>query len=131
MLFALAQFPGVVASAADLRHPHRVARYLEELAGTYHRFRDACRILPRDGQPASPVNRARLWVAEATRIVLANGLQLLGVSAPDRLLPEPQRGGRPSHGNTPRKITIYTPRRRTLTHGTLRHWVSVPPVAGF
>jgi len=94
LLFALAQFPGVVASAADLRHPHRVARYLEELAGTYHRFHDACRILPRDGQPASPVNRARLWVAEATRIVLANGLQLLGVSPPDRLQPGATRHAR-------------------------------------
>jgi arginyl-tRNA synthetase len=85
LLLALAQFPAVVASAADLRHPHRLARYLEDLAGTYHRFHDTCRILPRNGQPVSPVNLARLWLAEATRIVLANGLQLLGVSAPDRL----------------------------------------------
>jgi arginyl-tRNA synthetase len=85
LLLALAQFPAVVASAADLRHPHRVARYLEELAGTYHRFHDACRILPRNDQPVSPVNIARLGLAEATRIVLANGLELLGVSAPDRL----------------------------------------------
>jgi arginyl-tRNA synthetase len=62
-----------------------VARYLEDLAGTYHRFHDACRILPRDDSPLDVTGRARLWLADATRIVLANGLELLGVSAPERL----------------------------------------------
>ncbi len=95
LLKALAGFPGVVASAAVLRQPHRVARYLEDLAGTYHRFYDACRILPRDaGAPGAgsgaagefgETGRARLWLAGAAGIVLANGLRLLGVSAPDRL----------------------------------------------
>ena len=85
LLKSLAEFPGVVASAAELRQPHRIARYLEDLAGAYHRFYDSCRVLPRDGEPAGEVSRARLWLAEATRIVLANGLGLLGVTAPDRL----------------------------------------------
>jgi arginyl-tRNA synthetase len=85
LLKALAEFPAVVASAAELRQPHRVARYLETLAGTYHRFYDACRVLPRDGGPIDDLGRARLWLAEAARIVLANGLGLLGVTAPERL----------------------------------------------
>ncbi len=85
LLKALADFPSVVATAAELRQPHRVARYLEDLAGTYHRFYDACRVLPRDSEPFDDVGRARLWLADAARIVLANGLRLLGVSAPERL----------------------------------------------
>ncbi len=85
LLKTLAEFPAVVASAAELRQPHRVARYLEDLAGTFHRFYDACRVLPRDGGPIDDLGRARLWLAEAARIVLANGLRLLGVSAPERL----------------------------------------------
>ena len=85
LLKALADFPAVVAAAAGLRQPHRVARYLEDLAGAYHRFNDSCRILPRDHAALDDVGRARLWLADATRILLANGLDLLGVSAPDRL----------------------------------------------
>jgi arginyl-tRNA synthetase len=85
LLKALADFPAVVAAAAELRQPHRVARYLENLSGAYHRFYDACRVLPRDDCPLDETGRARLWLAEAARIVLANGLGLLGVSAPDRL----------------------------------------------
>jgi arginyl-tRNA synthetase len=85
LLKALADFPGVVASAAELRQPHRIARYLEDLSGTYHRFYDACRVLPRGDQPLDDVGRARLWLAQAAQIVLANGLGLLGVTAPDRL----------------------------------------------
>jgi arginyl-tRNA synthetase len=85
LLKALADFPGVVASAAELRQPHRIARYLEDLAGTYHRFYDACRVLPRGDEPLDDLGRARLWLAEAAKIVLANGLDLLGVTAPDRL----------------------------------------------
>jgi arginyl-tRNA synthetase len=84
LLKALAEFPAVVAAAAELRQPHRVPRYLEDLSSTYHRFYDACRVLPRDG-PLDETGRARLWLAEAARIVLANGLGLLGVTAPDRL----------------------------------------------
>ena len=86
LLRALGEFPRVVATAAELREPHRVARYLEELAGTYHRFYDACRVLParrRGGRPT--LTTARLWLCEATRVVLANGLRLLGVSAPERM----------------------------------------------
>jgi arginyl-tRNA synthetase len=85
LLKALAAFPGVVFTAADLRQPHRVARYLEDLSATYHRFHDACRILPRGSEPIDDLGLARLWLADATRIVLANGLHLLGVSAPERL----------------------------------------------
>ena len=85
LLKALAEFPAVVAAAAGLRQPHRVPRYLEHLSGTYHRFHDACRVLPRDDSPLDETGRARLWLAEAARIVLANGLGLLGVTAPDRL----------------------------------------------
>jgi arginyl-tRNA synthetase len=82
---ALGELPRVVATAAELREPHRVARYLEELAGTYHRFYDVCRVLPRGDEEATDLHRARLWLVEATRVVLANGLGLLGVTAPDRM----------------------------------------------
>jgi arginyl-tRNA synthetase len=85
LLGALGDFPKVVASAAELREPHRIARYLEELAGTYHRFYDACRVLPMGDEPATDLTRARLWLVEATRVVLSNGLGLLGVSAPERM----------------------------------------------
>jgi len=85
LLGALGEFPRVVAGAAELREPHRVARYLEALAGTYHRFYDACRVLPMGDEEATDLTRARLWLCEATRTVLANGLGLLGVSAPERM----------------------------------------------
>jgi arginyl-tRNA synthetase len=85
LLGALGEFPRVVAGAAELREPHRIARYLEALAGTYHRFYDACRVLPMGDEPASDLTRARLWLVEATRTVLGNGLGLLGVSAPERM----------------------------------------------
>ncbi|MQA34851.1 arginine--tRNA ligase [Modestobacter roseus] len=85
LLRALAEFPQVVASAAELRAPHRVARYLEELAGTYHRFYDVCRVLPRGDEEATPVTTARLWLCAATATVLRNGLGVLGVSAPERM----------------------------------------------
>jgi arginyl-tRNA synthetase len=85
LLGALGEFPRVIATAAELREPHRVARYLEELAGTYHRFYDACRVLPRGDEEATDLHRARLWLVEATRVVLRNGLALLGVSAPERM----------------------------------------------
>jgi arginyl-tRNA synthetase len=85
LLKALAEFPAIVAGAAELREPHRVARYLEQLAGTYHKFYDACRVLPHGDEPVTELTVARLWLVEATRVVLANGLDLLGVSAPERM----------------------------------------------
>ncbi|RNL65260.1 arginine--tRNA ligase [Nocardioides marmoriginsengisoli] len=85
LLRALAEFPRVVASAADFRQPHRIARYLEELAGTYHRFYDNCRVLPMGDEEPNDLHRARLLLVDATRVVLANGLDLLGVSAPERM----------------------------------------------
>jgi arginyl-tRNA synthetase len=85
LLRALAEFPRVVASAAQLREPHRVARYLEETAATYHRFYDTCRVLPMGEEEPSDLHRARLLLVAATRTVLANGLGLLGVSAPERM----------------------------------------------
>ncbi|RFU19725.1 arginine--tRNA ligase [Geodermatophilus marinus] len=85
LLRAIGEFPRVVTSAAELRAPHRVARYLEELAGTYHRFYDSCRVLPRGDEEATALNVARLWLCAATAVVLRNGLGLLGVSAPERM----------------------------------------------
>jgi arginyl-tRNA synthetase len=85
LLKSLGEFPAVVATAAELREPHRVARYLEDLAGTYHRFYDSCRILPRGDEEPTDLHRARLWLNDATRTVIANGLTLLGVSAPERM----------------------------------------------
>ncbi len=85
LLKALAEFPAVVSSAAELRGPHLVARYLERLAGAYHRFYDNCRILPRGDEEVTDLHRARLWLNDATRVVIANGLHLLGVSAPERM----------------------------------------------
>ncbi|MEO5710032.1 MAG: arginine--tRNA ligase [Nocardioidaceae bacterium] len=85
LLRALAEFPRVVASAAQLREPHRVARYLEETAGKFHRFYDACRVLPMGDEDPGPIHDARLLLVAATRTVFANGLRLLGVSAPERM----------------------------------------------
>ena len=85
LLRALAEFPRVVATAAQLREPHRVARYLEETAATYHRFYDECRVLPMGDEEPTDLHRARLLLVAATRTVLANGLDLLGVDAPERM----------------------------------------------
>jgi arginyl-tRNA synthetase len=85
LLGAIGEFPRVVASAGELREPHRVARYLEGLATAYHRFYDSCRVLPRGDEETTPTHHARLVLCAATRQVLANGLQLLGVSAPERM----------------------------------------------
>jgi arginyl-tRNA synthetase len=85
LLGALGEFPRVVATAAELREPHRVARYLEDLAGTFHRFYESCQVLPKGDEETTDLHRARLWLVDATRIVLANGLDLLGVSAPERM----------------------------------------------
>jgi arginyl-tRNA synthetase len=85
LLRAIGEFPRVLTSAAELRAPHRVARYLEELAGTYHRFYDSCRVLPRGDEETTPLTVARLWLCAATAVVLRNGLGVLGVSAPERM----------------------------------------------
>jgi arginyl-tRNA synthetase len=85
LLRALADYPRVVAAAAQLREPHRVARYLEDTAASYHRFYDTCRVLPMGDEEPSDLHRARLLLVAATRTVLANGLGLLGVSAPERM----------------------------------------------
>ncbi|QDH10851.1 arginine--tRNA ligase [Nocardioides dongxiaopingii] len=87
LLRALAEFPRVVASAAELREPHRVARYLEDTAATFNRWYDTkeCRMLPQGDEPVTPANEARLVLVVASRTVLANGLGLLGVSAPERM----------------------------------------------
>ncbi len=81
----LGEFPRVLQSAAALREPHRVCRYLEDLAGDYHRFYDSCRVLPQGDEEAGDLHRARLALCEATRQVIANGLGILGVSAPERM----------------------------------------------
>jgi len=85
LLGALQEFPRIVAFAADVREPHRVARYLEELAGLYHRWYDNCRVIPQGDAPVETVHRTRLWLNDATGQVLRNGLDLLGVSAPERM----------------------------------------------
>ncbi|MDG4823290.1 arginine--tRNA ligase [Asanoa sp. WMMD1127] len=85
LLKSLGDYPAVVTTAAELREPHRVARYLEDLAGDYHRFYDNCRILPRGDEEITDTHRARLWLNDATRTVIANGLGLLGVTAPERM----------------------------------------------
>ncbi|HET8604134.1 MAG TPA: arginine--tRNA ligase [Marmoricola sp.] len=85
LLRALAEFPRVVAAAAQLREPHRVARYLEDTAASYHRFYDSCRVLPMGDEEPTDLHRGRLLLVDATRLVLANGLDLLGVHAPERM----------------------------------------------
>ncbi len=85
LLGALQEFPRVVAQAAELREPHRVARYIEELAGLYHRWYDNCRVLPLGDEPVGDLHRTRLWLNDATGQVIRNGLDLLGVSAPERM----------------------------------------------
>ena len=85
LLGALQEFPRIVAFAAEVREPHRVARYLEELAGLYHRWYDNCRVIPLGDEPIGDVHRTRLWLNDATGQVLRNGLDLLGVDAPERM----------------------------------------------
>ena len=81
----LGEFPRVLKTAAALREPHRVCRYLEDLAGDYHRFYDSCRVLPQGDEQPADLNTARLALCEATRQVVANGLGVLGVTAPERM----------------------------------------------
>ena len=81
----IGEFPRVLKTAATLREPHRVARYLEDLAGDYHRFYDSCRVLPQGDETPNDLHAARLALCVATRQVIANGLGILGVSAPERM----------------------------------------------
>ncbi|GFG75109.1 arginine--tRNA ligase [Mycobacterium botniense] len=81
----IGEFPRVLKTAASLREPHRVCRYLEDLSGDYHRFYDSCRVLPQGDEQPTPLHTARLALCQATRQVIANGLAILGVSAPERM----------------------------------------------
>jgi len=85
LLGLLADYPRVVATAAELSEPHRIARYLEEIATGYHRFYDLCRVLPQGDEEVTSLNIARLWLCAAARQTIFNGLALLGVSAPERM----------------------------------------------
>lgn len=85
LLGKLQEYPRVVSWAAELREPHRVARYLEELAASFNRWYDNCRVIPLGDHPVEDLHRTRLWLSDATGIVLRNGLELLGVTAPERM----------------------------------------------
>ena len=85
LLRSIGEFPGLLKTAASLREPHRVCRYLEDLAGDYHRFYDACRVLPQGDEQPTNLHTARLALCQATRQVIANGLAILEVSAPERM----------------------------------------------
>lgn len=85
LLGLIADYPRIVATAAELRQPHRIARFMEEVATSYHQFYAACRVLPQGDEPASDLTIARLWLCAATRQTIFNGLSLLGVSAPERM----------------------------------------------
>jgi arginyl-tRNA synthetase len=85
LLSKLSKFPRILTQAAEFREPHRVARYLEEVAGSYHRLYDSCRILPLPAKPIEKIHNTRLWLNDAAGVVLASGLALLGVSAPERM----------------------------------------------
>ena len=85
LLGVLAQFPAIVAQAAQLREQHRVARYLEQLAAAYHTWYGATRVTPRGDDAVNSGHVARLWLNDAVGQVLANGLDLLGVTAPERM----------------------------------------------
>lgn len=85
LLGVLQEFPRIVAQAAELREPHRVARYIEEVAGYYHRWYDKCRVIPQADEEVTDLQRTRLWLNDATGQVIRNGLGLLGVSAPERM----------------------------------------------
>lgn len=85
LIRTLGEFPAVVKTAAQLREPHRIARYAEELAGAFHRFYDNHQILPKAGEETEPVHVARLGLAQASRQVLANALTMVGVSTPERM----------------------------------------------
>ena len=85
LLAKLIELPRVMATAAEFKEPHRIARYLEEVAGAYHRWYDNCRVTPMGDAPVESIHRTRLWLNDAAGVVLRNGLNLLGVSAPERM----------------------------------------------
>ena len=85
LIGALGEYPRIVASAAELREPHRIARYVEELAGVYHRFYADCRVLPMGDESPSELHSARATLCKATAQVISNGLGLLGVTAPEKM----------------------------------------------
>lgn len=85
LLRALAEFPRIIERSAQLREPHRIARYMEDTAAVLHKFYDTCHVLPRGDEPVTVIHRARLVLVAATRQVFANALSLLGVSAPERM----------------------------------------------
>ena len=85
LLAKLGELPRLAIQAAEFREPHRIARYLEEVAGSYHRWYDNCRVIPLAGKPVEPIHSTRLWLNDAAGVVLRNGLNLLGVSAPERM----------------------------------------------
>ncbi|KQR22256.1 arginine--tRNA ligase [Agreia sp. Leaf335] len=85
LLGSLQEYPRIVQKSAELREPHRIARYLEEVAGHYHRWYSQARVLPLGDEPISDLHRTRLWLNDATGQVIRNGLDLLGVSAPERM----------------------------------------------
>ncbi|MDR2257409.1 MAG: arginine--tRNA ligase [Arthrobacter sp.] len=85
LLAALGQFPSIVAGAAASREPHRVARHIEAVASAYHSWYAACRITPVGEDAVEPVHNTRLWLNDAATQVIANGLDLLGVSAPEKM----------------------------------------------
>lgn len=85
LIRGLGEFGRILQNAAALREPHRVARYLEGIAGDYHRFYDSCRVLPQGDETPGDLHAARLALCLATRQVIANGLDILGVSAPERM----------------------------------------------
>ena len=81
----LAEYPRIVSAAAFARQPHRVARYIEDLAAQYHRFYNDCRVLPLGEEKPTKLNSARACLCLATAQVISNGLDLLGVNAPERM----------------------------------------------
>ena len=85
LIRTLGEFPEVVATAATLREPHRIARYAEELAAVFHRFYDQCQVLPKAGEETEPIHSARLALAAATGQVMANALTMVGVGAPEKM----------------------------------------------
>ncbi|QGU01768.1 Arginine--tRNA ligase [Corynebacterium kalinowskii] len=85
LIRTLGEFPAIVKTAAELREPHRVARFAEELAGSFHRFYDSCQILPKAGEEQEAIHGARLALAAATRQTLANALTLVGIDAPEKM----------------------------------------------
>ena len=85
LLAKLGELPRLAQQSAEFREPHRIARYIEEVAGSYHRWYDNCRVIPLSGKPAEAIHSTRLWLNDAAGVVLRNGLGLLGVSAPERM----------------------------------------------